>query len=370
MYEYEFRLSVTFPEKKDLYAIISSFPNVKRYVVSYLKSFRFKDKKWELKTPVSQVAVYYDGLWFKFVVSKESKFSLFGVKKHKQFYETFGFYQGPLIFEYRYEIKLKSRKARLYAFERLDNRYGLVFEYEICVRKKKLKNLPIDTTVLQNFKHLFPFFHAGMSMPYILKTPTRKRVYHTDNVPKNSLIAVKHDGKFGFIYSYRNFIYEEWEGNDNFCLENTSLGDGIVFGAEKMPNGTVYLLDVYQVRGVPALHSESILLNYLSSLKLPNHYKIQTYYKNLEGVPKESAECDGLIYHSVNDIVYKVKPVKTVDLLYENGYFKTRDKSIQTNQRLVNGRVYECDLNLQVIKERPDRFMSNTTEQLAEIMKL
>ncbi|GFT61750.1 hypothetical protein TNCV_2563791 [Trichonephila clavipes] len=49
-----------------------------------------------------------------------------------------------------------------------------------------------------------------------------------------------------------------WEGNVQNLIKNVSIGNGIIYGAEKMKNGTVILLDVYQVR---ELFTVGILFN-------------------------------------------------------------------------------------------------------------
>lgn len=368
MYEYEYRLTASFSSQEEIDKIMSEFKNAKKYTVLYMNYFRCKDDKWEIKNRLRQVAVYYEGLWFRFVESLELAFSNWNKQQYATFYQKMGFFQNPFIIEHRNEVR--SEKAKLYSFTRNNNEFGLVFEYEECLEKKKLKQLPIFPNCLKKYKkNVFPYFHKADSFPYTLKECTRKRVKHVLCRPKDALVAVKHDGVFGCIYSFKDYIYEMWEGNVRAIIPNTSIGDGIVFGAEKMDDGTVILLDVYQVQGVDVYHTHAIFLRYLPSIQnLPLHYKVQTYHKDV--IPNVNTQSDGIIYHTGSDIIYKQKPIQTIDLVYENGYFITDSIKIATDENLVNGRVYECDLNFNVIKPRLDRFVGNTANQLSEVIKL
>lgn len=369
MYEYEFRLTVSLRSKDELQHIISTFDNVKKYTVIYLeKHFRRKNGIWEFKKIKKQVQTFYAGLWFKFVESKELAFHNFGSKRHDQFYKNSGYRQNPYTYEYRNEMCL-SDKAKLYTFEK-DQQYGLVFEYEHCTSKKKLKVLPIRSKKLEPYRDVFPLFSNKEPMPFMLNPCERKPVYHTSHTPNHSLVAAKHDGIFGIVMSYKNHICEYWEGNDYNPLEDASIGDGIVFGAEKMEDGSVILLDVYQVRGLPVVHTESVLLEYLPQLQnLPPHYRVQKYYKRVKDIPTEElTDTDGIIYHSINDIIYKCKPRKTIDLMYQDGFFIVGDQKVITDKSLVNGAVYECDAQFNVIKRRLDRFTGNSAKQLAEVL--
>ncbi|GFU28247.1 uncharacterized protein TNCV_2136381 [Trichonephila clavipes] len=61
------------------------------------------------------------------------------------------------------------------------------------------------------------------------------------------VVAHKLDGTFGLVYSFPNYIKVKWEGGIHKIHKGITLEDGIVFSAEKLSNGTVVLLDVYQV---------------------------------------------------------------------------------------------------------------------------
>jgi hypothetical protein len=367
MFEYEYRLTVSLKNRKEMYNILSKFKNVKKTMIIYLDSFRFKNNKWEFKEVLSQICVYYFGLWFKFVESRELAFKHLSQEQYDFFYKNMGFKQSPFTFEYRHEITL-SKQAKLYTFER-NQELGMVFEYEQCLKRKKIPAPVPNPQVLIKYNHILKLFSNKTPMPYELKHCQRKPVYHTDVTLSNCLIAVKHDGIFGHVCSYKNCIYELWEGNTNNLLLNASIGDGIVFGAEKMSDGTVILLDVYQVRGLPVYHTESIFLEFLPQLKnLPAHYKVQTYYKDLKDVPTNVEKSDGIIFHNLNDVIYKYKPRKTIDLLYNKGYFILKNNlKVKAQVPLLDGTIYECDLQYNVIKQRTDRFTGNTVDQLAEL---
>ena len=368
MFEYEYRLTVSLKNKKEMYRILSKFKRlVRKTVVIYLDSFRFKEDKWEFKKVLSQKCVYFCGLWFRFVESQEIAFKHFSQEQHDSFYKKMGFKQSPFTFEYRNEIQL-SKEAKLYTFER-DQEIGMVFEYEQFLKRKKIPAPIPNPLVLRKFKSIFKLFNNKAPMPYELKPCQRKPVYHTKVLLSNCLVAIKHDGIFGHVQSYKNCIYESWEGNTNNLLNNASIGNGLVFGAEKMNDGTVILLDVYQVRGVPVYHTDSIFLEFMPQLKnLPVNYKIQTYYKDFKDVPTNVENSDGIIFHNLNDVIYKYKPKQTIDLLYNEGYFILKNEiKVKAKEQLTNGKIYECDLEYNVIKERKDRFTGNTIEQLTEL---
>lgn len=367
MFEYEYRLTVSLRNKKEMYTILSKFKNVKKTLVVYLDSYRFKNDKWEIKKVLSQNCIYFSGLWFKFVESQELAFAHWSQEQHDSFYKKMGFKQSPFTFEYRHEIVL-SKQAKLYTYER-EQELGMVFEYETCLKRKKIPSPMPNPRVLKKFRRIFKLFLNKTPTPYVMKQCIRKPVYHTDVKLSNCLIAVKYDGIFGHVYSYENCIYEKWEGNTNNLLKDASIGNGIVFGAERMSDGTVILLDVYQVRGVPVYHTESVLLEFIPQLKnLPPNYKIQTYYKNLKDVPTNVENSDGIIFHNLNDTIYKYKPRKTMDLLHYGGYFILKNNlKVKAKEPLLDGKVYECDLHYNVIKQRTDRFTGNTVKQLTEL---
>lgn len=369
MHEYEFRLVVILPSVQYIKEFHNTFQNIKTFTIKYAKYFRCKEHKWEIKKKLDQVIMYYDGLWFKFVKSIEKPFPAWTSNEYQTFYQTIGYYQNPFTIEHRYEVQL-SQNAKIYTYIKNVTECGLVFELEVQTNSKKWKS--VNTSHLADYQNIFYLFRNKPVAPYNLTVCSRKRVKHTLKPIPNALVTVKHDGIFGLIYSYENYIHEMWEGNQQQTLLNQSIGNGIVFGAEKMTDGSIILLDVYQVRGVPACGVETILLEYLPSLKqyLPSHYKIQNYVKNLKDLPTDCLKCDGIIYHTLNDTIYKVKEKQTIDLLYENGYFVFGENKIATTEKLVDGVVYECDLFFKVIKPRPDRFISNSMDQLHEVMKI
>lgn len=366
MFEYEYRLHVRLHSIDEIRQILCQLNlNINTYTVKYVKYFRQKNSTWEIKQQRNSFAVYHLTQWFKFVESEEISFNKWSKQDYKLFYQSLVFNQQPFTIEHRYQIDFTS-DAKLYGYAKNNDTFGLVFELEVQLSKHRIKNIPLYTEKLNKYEEIFNLFSKGFDLPYELGHCQRKRVYHTRKPVKDAYVAVKHDGVFGLVLSYKNYIYEKWEGNDSKIIPNFTLGNGIVFAAEKMKDETIILLDVYEFRGLRVLNVESIFFDFLPSLKLPMHYKVQTYKKKIEDLQFTDSS-DGIIYHTLQGEVYKYKPNKTIDLLYEKGCFILDHEKIPTSQsNLKNGVVYECDLNLQVIKERPDRFVSNSREQVLE----
>lgn len=369
MFEYEYRLHVGLDSFRDMHQILLSIsPNIKTLTVKFAKHFCLKKDVWEIKKKLNTYAVYYLSQWFKFVESEEKTFSVWTANEHKSFYKLISFYQYPLTIEHRYQIDL-SKKSKIYGYVKNGTQFGLVFELEVKCSREKIKKLPIDLKKLKKYRNILHVFKKGYILPYELGRCERKRVYHTLKPIQNAYAAIKHDGIFGLVYSYDNYIYEMWEGNEFKLIKNKTLGNGFVFAAEKLNDNEIILLDVYQVRGYKVLHLESVFFDFLPNLALPPHYKVQTYFKDYKKL-ETSDKSDGIIFHTKRDKIFKFKPIKTIDLLYENGYFLVNDLKIPTSERLINGVVYECNSNFKVIKERPDRFISNTLKQINEVVPL
>ncbi|GFY61822.1 uncharacterized protein TNIN_122831, partial [Trichonephila inaurata madagascariensis] len=189
---------------------------------------------------------------------------------------------------------------------------------------------------------------------------------------KNCLVARKFDGTFGLIYSYSNKICEFWEGNYQRIRTGISLGDGIVYSAEKIDDEHVILLNVYQVRGIFTVNKQSIFLEFLPQLSLPPGYYIQKYCFKIEDLPTTPFKTDGYIFHDIQrDKVYKLKEKNSIDAIYWDGYFLLPDNQrIPCKKRkLQNGRVYEISMEGKVLRRRNDRFIGNTSKQLENILK-
>lgn len=361
--EYEFRLSVLDPNAFELLEI--QHRPKKTYKVVYAKPhFRYKNNRWEFKKTLSRTAVYHDGVWFRWVKSKEIPFRNWPRSLYSKFVDTVGFLQNPFVIEYRIEMELDSQ-AKIVAY-RKEKEIGLLFEYETTCAN-------IDVSPLSRYMDFVKCFFTNKPFPpYTLKTCTRKPVKPIKGKGSNNcLVARKFDGVFGFVYSHPDKLFETWEGNVQIVKQGVSLGDGIVFSAEKLEN-TIVLLDVYQVRGIPTAHKKSIFLEFLPRLELPSGFQIQRYYRNVHQLPPTPLKTDGLIFHDIeNDKIFKWKKKHTVDLVYWDGYFLLPDhqRFPYTKERLENGRVYEVSMKGRVISKRVDRFVGNSAKQWDNISK-
>lgn len=369
-WEYEYRIQILFPDSNSLNALLQRFPEQRKYIVKYTKYFRSKDEgPWEMKKKLRQTMVYHPESfnWLKFVESKETPFNRWTVKNYKKFKNNVAFRQQAFEIEYRWEVKI-DKKAKLYGYIKKKSEFGLVFELEVQNSLIRFQNLPINVSYLNQYNDILSLFYNKQPTPYILYKCMRKSVILTNKPIKNALLAIKHDGIFGLVYSYKNYIFEQWEDGQHYLFENRSLGDGIVYGAEKL-DSRVILLYVMQVRGVRVHNVYDILLKYLKTIPTDMRYDVQHYYTDKIPVVTNT-HSDGIIYHTKKDQIFKLKPKNTVDLLYENGFFVTKEGLIQCcEQHLKNGTVYECDLNFTVIRPRYDRFVSNSPEQLKKIFQ-
>ncbi|GFQ80226.1 uncharacterized protein TNCT_127281 [Trichonephila clavata] len=155
----------------------------------------------------------------------------------------------------------------------------------------------------------------------------------------------------------------------------------MVFSAEKLSNGIVVLLDVYQVRGFPTVqwNREIVLINFLQHLSLPEGYETQKYCQRVEELPMTRHETDGYIVHNTKtDKILKVKHTHSLDVVYMDGYFwlpgkekpglYRRFKALEKG--LQNGHVYEVSVkNGGVLRKRNDRFVGNTWKQIENILE-
>ena len=122
------------------------------------------------------------------------------------------------------------------------------------------------------------------------------------------LKALKHDGIFGFLEVYTHYINEKWEDNEIRTRTNDELDPGILFAAERLIDGTVILLDVYQVEGSKTWRGDvsHILLHYLPELNCKN-FKVQ-HYCTKDILLETNQKMDGIIFHSLTDKIFKYKP--------------------------------------------------------------
>ncbi|GFQ65901.1 uncharacterized protein TNCT_574981 [Trichonephila clavata] len=337
MHEYEFRYVVQDTTPFHLQVIFPECTVQVQHVWYVKPHFRYKNKRLETKHIVSTEAVFYDGLWFKWVHSIETPHISWSSLTHKIFLDAAGSFQCPFRNETRHVWTLDNQ-AQVYTFAHPDGTYRLVFEWEYGVFSKPIKKF--DTELL-----------------------------------------LENLGNIGKLYSFPEYIKEKWEGGIHKIHKGISLGDGIVFSAEKLSNGTVVLLDVYQVRGFPTVqwNREIVLINFLQHLSLPEGYETQKYCHRVEDLPMTRYETDGYIIHNTKtDKIVKVKHTHSLDVVYMDGFFwlpgkekpglYRRFKALEKG--LQNGHVYEVSVkNGNVLRERKDRFIGNTWKQIENILE-
>lgn len=371
-YEYEYRIQIVLPDKESLNAFLHKFPEKTYYTVKYAKTFRSKNNSpWEIKKKLREIALYHPESynWLRFVESKEIPFNRWKVENYKQFKNHVAFKQQIFETENRWEMKIDER-AKVYGYEKKNSEFGLAFELEVCNPIIRCQKLPINVRDLNRYCDILTLFCNQTPPPYILHKCMRKTVFTTNKELKHCLKAVKYDGIFGHVYSYKAYIFEQWEDGRHYLFENKSLGDGLVFGAERLEDQIIVLLYVAQVRGLRVFNVYDILLKYLKTVPTDSRYSVQQYYRGEMPTIKSDVRSDGIIYHTRGDKIFKLKSKDTIDLLYENGFFVTKEGLIQCCEKnLKNGTVYECDLNLNIIRPREDRFVSNSPKQLEKIFK-
>ncbi|KMQ82994.1 phage terminase large subunit [Lasius niger] len=428
-FEYEYRYHVLCDDFESARAVIegissssstssSCLLSPRRYRVIYADPhFRFRDGIWQTKKMLSHAAVYHgpSGVWFRYVESEERSYESWDRSLHDLFLDRVAHRMNPFVVEERLEIAIDDR-CKVYAY-RKDHESGLVFELEtddpergrrrsIRARnrseRRRRSTSVVDggaaaaTTVvlLDPYAPVFSRLSSSSSSPpllphYRLTDCVRKSVVPVSGPPsplprRGWLVAEKKDGIFGFVYSRRDHIVEKWEDRVRATFDGTSLGDGFVFGAERLEDGTVVLLDVYQVRGAKVAYcDESTLTGFLPSIDhlLPERYEIQRYGRDVGELPPEVSD---LIFHdTVNDAIYKTKRVHTIDLVYLSGrfLFPTEELGIifetrvgeEDRSRLIDGAVYECRITRNrrcvAVRERKDRTTGNDERQIKTIMR-
>ncbi|GFQ81552.1 uncharacterized protein TNCT_424461 [Trichonephila clavata] len=302
----------------------------------------------------------------------------------QKFLDAAGNFQCPFRNETRHVWTLDNQ-AQVYTFAHPDGTYRLVFEWEYGVFSKPIKKFDTESLLenLGKYWQVYEYFRSFSSPPYrINETFSRKPVTCVANFQGlKGVFAHKLDGTFGLVYSFPEYIKEKWEGGIHKIHKGISLGDGIVFSAEKLSNGTVVLLDVYQVRGFPTAqwNREIVLMNFLQHLSLPEGYETQKYCQRVEDLPMIRYETDGYIIHNTTtDKIVKVKHTHSLDVVYMDGFFwlpgkekpglYRRFKALEKG--LQNGHVYEVSVkNGNVLRERKDRFIGNTWKQIENILE-
>ncbi|GFR11018.1 uncharacterized protein TNCT_33701 [Trichonephila clavata] len=217
MHEYEFRYVV---QDSTPFFLQDIFPEctVKVQHVWYVKPhFRYKNKRLETKHIISTEAVFYDGLWFKWVHSLEWNGFIPHVSwsslTDKNFLDVGGNFQCPFRNETRHVWTLDNQ-AQVYTFAHPDGTYRLVFEWEYGVFSKPIKNLDTESLLenLGKYWKVYEYFRSFSSPPYRLnETFSRKPVTCVANFQGvEGVVAHKLDGTFGLVYSFPDYIKEKW----------------------------------------------------------------------------------------------------------------------------------------------------------------
>lgn len=384
MNEYEFRLVVQHPEPFALQYFCDR-GKVETHTLLYADPhMRYRRRRLETKITLSTRIVYYKTLWFKWVHSLETPFSKWSPAQYTKYLE--GLQTKSHFFEKqtRQQIDLDKR-ARLYTFKHKDGFYRLVFEWEYGSWSKPLKYVPLNDLLVHQvsrYWNIIKKFKLFRVPPYTIRECVIRKPVTYRAASRHCLVAHKWDGIFGIVYSYADYIKEKWEDGIQKRTDNVTLGDGLVFAAEKTSQGVI-LLDVYEAYGIPTASEcrQSILTEFLPQLQLPDGFHIQHYKTNTDDLPvTTSLHTDGLIRHDLcSDTISKVKNKYSLDVVYRDGYFwlpsagttgeKRRFRPDDVTASLENGHVYEVDIDTgRVIRERPDRLTGNTWQQIDAIL--
>lgn len=378
MHEYEFRLVVQNTSSFLPFLQSLSLPMQPQTVLYAKPHFRLRDERFETKRVESTHVIYHDGVWFRWVHSVETPFHRWSPYTYFTFLHHIGNFQTPFTVEHRTLIRLDDR-AQLYTFRERIGRYKLVFEWEYGTFRKPLASseghVPLD--VLDPYRALYHRMSEYAAPRYTLhEQMTRRPVTCLKSLPPHDaryLYASKLDGVFGLVYSYGSEVKETWEGYVCVRRPGVTLGDGLVLAAERLPDGQVYLLDVYQVRGhaTASWNRRSILTQFLPLLEGEAGYRVQSYVNDASRLnPSPDVPVDGLIAHDTQeDRIYKVKWSHSVDLVYYQGYFWLPNGRIPCLEKgLEEGAVYEISAETgRMVRRRHDRFKGNTQAQIDSV---
>lgn len=378
-HEYEFRLIVE--HSSSFLPLLNSldYPVTKQFVYYVKPHFRFRNGVFEMKRVHSTHAIYHDGLWFKWVHSTETPYLSWSRSTCLTFLHNIGNFQDPIHAESRALITIDAQ-TQLYCFQRGPHCYRLIFEWEYGTFSKPLTQFDSVELlgVLNRYKHIYNLMRR-FSLPNFKLNEmwTRRPVTCIPSIPEGDRYVYAHklDGTFGLVYSYRDRIKEKWEGYQCVVRNNVTLGEGLVFAAERLEEGQVYVLDVYQVRGheTAGWCRKGILLEFLPQLHLIEGYFVQTYVLVKDALdPNPSFKVDGIIIHNVlEDVIFKYKTNHSIDLVYYKGYFYLPNGRIKSLVKgLEEGSVYEISTkDGTVIRKRSDRFKGNSALQLENVLK-
>lgn len=379
MHEYEFRLVVESSTSFLPLLHTLGYP-IQKQIIYYLKPhFRYRQGHFETKRIQSTHSVYHDSLWFRWIHSIETPYPNWSRATYLTFLHNIGNYQNPFTVELRHGITIDGQ-VQLYTFQTSVHTFRLVFEWEYGVFSKAVAFTHPDVVLgsLNRYRDVYHLLKPYPAPGYKLNEHlTRRPVTCIEAIPigEQYLYAHKLDGVFGLVYSYADKIKEKWEGYECVVRKHETLGNGLVFAAERLENGDVYLLDVYHVRGHDTAKwcRREILTYFLTHLNLLKGYFTQNYVPDPESLnPNPSVKTDGVIIHNVvQDVIFKYKTRHSIDLVYYQKYFYLPNGRIKClNQGLQDGCVYEVSTqDGRVVRQRKDRFKGNTLAQLENVLK-
>ena len=396
MNEYEFRLVVQHHEPFALHHFCDRGTIHTHTVLYATPHVRYRRRRLEVKTILDTRMVYYKSFWFKWVHSLETPYTQWSPVQHDKFLEGLQTKTNYFEKQTRQQIDL-DRHARLYTFKHVDGFYRLIFEWEYGSWPTPLPHhhIPLNDLLVHHvsrYWNIFKKFKPFPVPPYTLKECVIRKSVTYRRASDHCLVAHKWDGIFGIVYSYADYIKAKWEDGMQERRHGLTLGDGLVFAAEKTDHGIV-LLDVYQVYGFPTASEcrQSILMECLTQLELPpdGDIHVQQYRATQDALPVTRFQRDGIIRHDLcNDTISKVKTKHSLDVVYMDGFFwlpahpkggKRRFACLENSSSppsgvlppppLVNGHVYEvCIESGRVVRERSDRLTGNTCQQIDAIL--
>lgn len=185
----------------------------------------------------------------------------------------------------------------------------------------------------------------------------------------NYCLSVKADGEHVLIY--------QGNGDNRFYITDNGKIEG-----ERFPEDPVSIMEGELVGNYIYIY-DALMADGKDITRLPYSkrretidpefrkeiYTFSTYKELVKAYKKCTAQfsTDGIIMTSMgpySDTVYKSKPIPTVDLQYIDGYLylaneRSSSRIPQGDVHLENGKIYEFDMKMNLIREREDKIIPN-----------
>ncbi len=192
-------------------------------------------------------------------------------------------------------------------------------------------------------------------------------------------ISVKADGEHVLVYACQDSWFYI---TDSGCIEGDRFFEepDTIMEGELINKDEIYVYDVLRANAKD-IRSETLSKRreqfraVSPALRLKDIYPFSTY----NGLVKAYKKCassalwpptptDGIIMTSMgpyHDVVFKSKPIPTVDLQYVDGYLylaneKSSNRMPAGNVHFENGKIYEFDMKMNYIRAREDKNAPNT----------